>query len=45
MVSLQCGVRIVVDSGELVIGHGTNVNGLTKILVATSVRSKYSEVL
>jgi acetyltransferase-like isoleucine patch superfamily enzyme len=37
-VSLQRGVRIVVDSGELVIGQGTNVNGLSKILVATSVR-------
>ena len=38
IVSLQRGVRIVVDSGELRIGHGTNVNGLTKILVAESVR-------
>ncbi len=38
MVSLQRGVRIVVDSGELRIGHGTNINGLTKILVADSVR-------
>lgn len=38
VVSLQRGVRVVVDSGELVIGHGTNVNGLTKILVATSIR-------
>jgi tetrahydrodipicolinate N-acetyltransferase len=38
VVSLQRGVRIVVDSGELRIGHGTNVNGLTKILVADSVR-------
>jgi acetyltransferase-like isoleucine patch superfamily enzyme len=38
VVSLQRGVRIVVDSGELVIGHGTNVNGLSKILVAESVR-------
>ncbi|MBI1757717.1 MAG: acyltransferase [Actinobacteria bacterium] len=38
VVSLQRGVRVVVDSGELVIGHGSNVNGLTKILVATSVR-------
>ena len=37
-VSLQRGVRIVVDGGELRIGHGTNVNGLTKILVAESVR-------
>src|SRR5262249_26377606 len=38
VVSLQRGVRIVVDSGELAIGHNTNVNGLTKILVAESVR-------
>lgn len=38
VVSLQRGIRIVVDSGELVIGHGTNVNGLTKILTADSVR-------
>jgi acetyltransferase-like isoleucine patch superfamily enzyme len=38
VVSLQRGVRIVVDAGELSIGHGTNVNGLTKILVADSVR-------
>jgi tetrahydrodipicolinate N-acetyltransferase len=38
VVSLQRGVRIVVDSGELRIGHGTNINGLTKILVAESVR-------
>jgi acetyltransferase-like isoleucine patch superfamily enzyme len=38
VVSLQRGVRIVVDSGELQIGHGTNVNGLSKILVAESVR-------
>ncbi|HSV66133.1 MAG TPA: acyltransferase [Mycobacteriales bacterium] len=37
MVSLQRGVRVVVDSGTLTIGHGTNVNGLTKILVAESV--------
>lgn len=38
IVSLQRGVRIVVDSGRLEIGHGTNVNGLgTKILVADSV--------
>jgi acetyltransferase-like isoleucine patch superfamily enzyme len=37
VVSLQRGVRIVVDSGKLTIGHGTNVNGLTKILVATEV--------
>lgn len=38
VVSLQRGVRIVVDAGELRIGHGTNVNGMTKILVAESVR-------
>ncbi len=37
LVSLQRGVRIVVDAGTLRIGHGTNVNGLTKILVGTSV--------
>lgn len=36
-VSLQRGVRIVVDGGVLTIGHATNVNGLTKILCATSV--------
>jgi acetyltransferase-like isoleucine patch superfamily enzyme len=38
VVSLQRGVRIVVDAGELAIGHNTNVNGMTKILVAESVR-------
>jgi tetrahydrodipicolinate N-acetyltransferase len=37
VVSLQRGVRVVVDGGELRIGPGTNVNGLTKILVASSV--------
>jgi tetrahydrodipicolinate N-acetyltransferase len=37
VVSLQRGVRIVVDSGILTIGHATNVNGLTKILVAQEV--------
>jgi tetrahydrodipicolinate N-acetyltransferase len=37
IVSPQRGVRIVVDAGELRIGPGTNVNGLTKILVAESV--------
>lgn len=37
VVSLQRGVRVVVDSGKLTIGHATNVNGLTKILVATEV--------
>lgn len=37
-VALQRGLRIVVDSGTLTIGPGTNVNGLgTKILVAESV--------
>jgi tetrahydrodipicolinate N-acetyltransferase len=37
-VALQRGLRIVVDSGRLTIGAGTNVNGLgTKILVAESV--------
>ncbi len=37
-VALQRGLRIVVDSGRLTIGPGTNVNGLgTKILVAESV--------
>ncbi|MDT7545480.1 MAG: tetrahydrodipicolinate N-acetyltransferase [Actinomycetota bacterium] len=38
VVSLQRGVRIVVDSGRLTIGHGTNVNGLgTKILCAEAI--------
>jgi acetyltransferase-like isoleucine patch superfamily enzyme len=37
VVSLQRGVRIVVDAGELRIGHGTNVNGFTKILVGAGV--------
>ena len=38
VVSLQRGIRIVVDSGRLTIGHGTNVNGLgTRILCAESV--------
>jgi acetyltransferase-like isoleucine patch superfamily enzyme len=37
VVSLQRGVRIVVDAGTLTIGHATNVNGLTKILVGSSV--------
>ena len=37
-VSLQRGVRVVVDGGTLTIGHGTNVNGLgTRILVAEEV--------
>ena len=38
VVSLQRGIRIVVDGGRLSIGNGTNVNGLgTKILCASSV--------
>lgn len=37
IVSLQRGVRVVVDGGRLSIGHATNVNGLSKILVAESV--------
>jgi tetrahydrodipicolinate N-acetyltransferase len=37
LVSLQRGVRVVVDAGELRIGPGTNVNGLSRILVARSV--------
>lgn len=38
VVSMQRGVRVVVDGGRLTIGHGTNVNGLgTKILCAQSV--------
>ncbi len=37
VVSLQRGVRIVVDGGELRIGHGTNINGLSKILVGAGV--------
>jgi acetyltransferase-like isoleucine patch superfamily enzyme len=38
VVSLQRGVRIVVDSGRLTIGHETNVNGLgTKILCAEAI--------
>jgi len=37
LVSLQRGVRIVVDAGALRVGHGTNVNGLTKILCAEAV--------
>lgn len=38
VVSMQRGVRVVVDAGTLHIGHGTNINGLTKILVANSVK-------
>jgi acetyltransferase-like isoleucine patch superfamily enzyme len=37
IVSLQRGVRIVIDGGRLTVGHATNVNGLTKILVAEEV--------
>lgn len=37
VVSLQRGVRIVVDAGTLTIGHGTNVNGLTKILCGAGI--------
>jgi tetrahydrodipicolinate N-acetyltransferase len=37
VVSLQRGVRSVLDSRTLTIGHATNVNGLTKILVASAV--------
>jgi len=38
VVSLQRGIRVVVDSGTLTIGHGTNVNGIgTKILCAQEI--------
>ena len=38
IVSLQRGVRVVVDGGRLTIGHGTNVNGLgTRLLCAQEV--------
>lgn len=38
VVSLQRGVRVVVDGGRLSIGHGTNVNGIgTKILCAQAI--------
>lgn len=38
VVSLQRGIRVVVDGGRLTIGHGTSVNGLgTKILCKESV--------
>jgi acetyltransferase-like isoleucine patch superfamily enzyme len=37
VVSLQRGVRIVVDSGLLQLGPGVNVNGFTKILVRERV--------
>jgi len=35
--SLQRGVRIVVDSGLLQLGHGANINGFAKILVRERV--------
>jgi tetrahydrodipicolinate N-acetyltransferase len=37
IVSLQRGVRVVVDGGTLTFGHATNVNGLTKILCASGI--------
>jgi acetyltransferase-like isoleucine patch superfamily enzyme len=37
MVSLQRGVRVVVDGGTLRIGHATNVNGFTKIFCREGV--------
>jgi acetyltransferase-like isoleucine patch superfamily enzyme len=38
VVSLQRGVRVVVDGGTLSIGHGTNVNGAgTKVLCAAGI--------
>ena len=38
VVSLQRGVRVVVDGGRLSIGHGTNVNGVgTKFLCAQEI--------
>ncbi len=37
MVSLQRGVRVVVDGGTLAIGHATNVNGFTKIFCREGV--------
>ena len=38
VVSLQRGVRIVVDGGRLTLGHGTNVNGTgTKLLCAQEI--------
>ena len=38
VVSLQRGVRVVVDGGRLTMGHGTNVNGVgTKILCRTGI--------
>lgn len=38
VVSLQRGVRIVVDGGTLSIGHGTNVNGSARLLVRSGMR-------
>jgi acetyltransferase-like isoleucine patch superfamily enzyme len=38
VVSLQRGIRVVVDGGRLTIGHGTNINGLgTRLLCAQEV--------
>ena len=38
VVSLQRGIRVVVDGGRLTVGHGTNVNGLgTRLLCAQEV--------
>lgn len=38
VVSLQRGVRVVVDGGRMSIGHGTNVNGLgTRFLCAVGI--------
>lgn len=38
VVSLQRGVRVVVDGGRLTMGHGTNVNGVgTKVLCASGI--------
>jgi tetrahydrodipicolinate N-acetyltransferase len=37
VVSLQRGVRIVVDGGTLSIGHGTNVNGSARLLVRSGL--------
>lgn len=38
VVSLQRGVRVVVDGGRLRIGHGTNVNGVgTKLLCSRGI--------
>lgn len=38
IVSLQRGVRVVVDGGRLTIGHATNVNGLgTRVLCAEAI--------